>query len=1090
MGATPSREAKPTIRSLRYGNHEIGLIPITRAYFNDNNPQLRQQFIRVRNDPNVRYSHTRQRGYGMDELPPANYGEADLEALLDSVERSLFDTNEEMINAGALQVPTLSMSYLQHMMRCDGDVDVYDPALEKSPENSGKRSQPPTSVAPFSLGAVGTPSQPPGAAVFLDLTSPQNAYPSRETTTWLRSTSLSMCASSSDEAENNGSFLHQSATVSLNTTASNLLLPPTTPEVPPAPPPPPPPPTPAAAKMPSAEDCATDWFLKLKGHLQTLHRRVDETCRSNGCDPHSDHGAPPCPESFYKSEPYQRFKRAVRPVPCAVVFIYVNSREEHDCFTFQGHRVNVIGSFDLRSVDEDRDDVMPTLQIRKAILKAAGDRTLERVLALSTKYYMDSFTEIVLQQLQRRPVEELLAGLGEEARNLLCELSTGAPIDTAAAAAEGRTCVYDPISIARALFYERVTKLPLVVASPFNNYPALKFIYDFTSLTYSIESAQFVRPGDLRLCTYEREKGERGILFLFHGRALALSWLWATTQTQPSTARDSWAQYTLCEHTQSRERRVQQWLATDPRAATLLGDAVTTACFVQHLDHLHSEIVRARSTPTDDSTSWSTAQEYSHDMKLYRIFLSPLCGPLLTTVKTAKPEKPKGRSTGKRSSTASTAPSTTDGSSVSTGLRSRATSDLRLLMLGSVPHAPSANSRSGMQARGKVSPNTPLATLSVSGMTASTSTFSTSVATMGASTGASVYLTGTAHGSFVHHPSPQPATGALGGGGGGVCGSDGATRVTVPTSFMPPAAFAGQTAPMPLYFTDSLQQQQQQQQQLFTPPTATPQRNALHLLSPTLQGTPSLPQPGGGGCLSPMLLTSPPTGLSFSTSAAPWSLHSFAQQAQQSSVATSPMQPATSYYVQVASNGMQTLVPVTFAAAPGPSVPNNSAHVHHAPPSQPLPTTATTATTTTTTSGGGSGSDGDTRPHSSSQHSCGSNSVPFSGASTLAGVSSPSPYPCHHVDPTAAAAAAVFHSALPAFTTGPDGAPLTAYAAPLANANATMAPSFTTMAPMAEAATHLSSTATAPAMFYNAPPAYIPAQLFNPGSQTSYHNTL
>ncbi|GET88135.1 hypothetical protein, conserved [Leishmania tarentolae] len=1016
MGATPSREAKPTIRSLRYGNHEIGLIPITRAYFNDQNPQLRQQFIRVRNDPNVRYSHTRPRGYSMTELPPANYTEADLEAFLDTVESSLFDTNEEMLNAGALQTPTISMAHLQHLLQCDGEVDVYDPTLEKDAE-SDKNSQPPTSVEPFFLGAIGTPSPPPHNTVNSgNGASSQNPYPQRETTSWLRSTSLSLQASSSDEVDN--SPFHSasvvSGTLSLNATASHMLLPPTTPTAQSQ--------DEKTSKMPSAEDCSTDWFLKLKGFLQAHHRQVDESCNIRESAPHS-RGQAPCLSDF-KSEEYMRFKRAVQPVPCAVLFVYVSNREEHDCFTFQGHRVNVIGSFDMRSYDDDRDAYTPTLQIRKAILKAAGDRTLERVLALSTKYYLDSFTEIVLQQLQRRPAAELLAGLGEEARKLLCELPTTALVGRK----EGGSSMYDGASIARALFFERVAKLPLVVSSPFNNYPSLKFIYDFTSLTHSIENSQFVRPGDLRLCTYDREKGERGIVFLFHGRALALSWLWATTQTQTSTVRESWTQYTLCEHTQSRERRVQQWLATDPQAKTLLGDEDITTCFEEHLGHLHSEIVRARSTPTDDATSWSEVQEYSHDMKLYRIFLSPLCGPLLTTVKTAKPEKAKERGSAKKSSATSSIPSSADSGNAAADSRSRVTSDMPLVMMTPSANGLPASNRSCVQGRGKKSLSTSLTGLSTSGRTPPASNFSTSTVTISggsssSSNSAPLCISGNPNGTFLCPP--PHALSSLGG--------DGTARVEMPRSFMAPAAFTGQAAQMasmhgsmPVYFTDSLQQTQLQHQSM------TPPSNSLHLLSQTLPpSSEQQQQQQQTGCVSPMLVTSPPMGLSFAMPSASWPMHSFVPSPQPSqTMATSSSQtsPAVSasYVVQVSSNGFQTVMPITFGSTLSPAIPSmsfhedslkvSSAHVQHAGQQPPLSLPFSTSVMTNVK--------GDMSSLSSSQQSYGSKSAPHAGASILGNVPSPFPHSAHNLN-GAAATTVPYPTMMSTFSSGHGGVPMT-----------------------------------------------------------------
>ncbi|KAG5506439.1 hypothetical protein JKF63_05942 [Porcisia hertigi] len=1053
MGATPSREAKPTIRSLRYGNHEIGLIPITRAYFNGDNPQLRQQFIRLRNDPNVRYSHTRLRGYSMAELPPASYTEADLDALLDTVERSLFNTNEEMLDAGALQMPTISVAHLQYLLQCAGRVHAYDPSLEKELDESDKRSQPHTSVAHFSLGAVGTPSLPSRTGVSLsDPTNTPNIHFVREPKSWLHATSLSLCASLSDEADDH-SFVHPtptfSGTVSLNAAEAHLLLSPATPEEE----------APSTdektAKTPSPEDCATDWFLKLRALLQAHHRRMDELGHVNGNSTRGEHGQLPCPPDFYKSEEYMRFKRAVRPVPCAVLFIYVNNREEHDCFTFQGHRVNVIGSFDMRSHSDEDDDCTPTLQIRKAILKAAGDRTLERVLALSTKYYLDSFIDIVLEQLQRRPAAELLVGLGEEARSLLLETPSGIPVGDSGSC----QCMYDAVSIAKALFYERIAKLPVVVSSPFNNYPTLKFIYDFTSLMYSIENSQLIRPSDVRLCTYEREKDERGIFFLFHGRALAHSWLWATTLTQRSTVRDSWAQYTLCEHTQSRERRIQQWLATDPRAKTLFGDAATTACFEQHLEHLHGEIVRARSTPRDDKKSWSEAQEYSHDMKLYRIFLSPLCGPLLTTVKTAKPEKPKRRSNTKKQTIASSVPSAADGSNASTYSRTKAALDPRTTMTTSVsPH----HSRSGcVQTRGKKSPNTPLTGLSTSEGTLSASNFSASVATMGGSSSSSIgplYVGGMGQGTFLHQPlSTSPSF-----------SGDGATRVAMPRNFMAPAALAGQGSSVagmqraiPMYFTDPQQQSQLQSQQVPLPP----------------QSSSSSPhqQPG---CFSPMMAAPPPAGIPFSVPSAQWPLHSFLHSPQ--TMATPPNQPSTetpmSYVVQVSSNGVQTLVPITFASTststttsrnlradiPSP----NNVSLQQVSQQQLLPQSFPSAMLM-------ANGRGETLSLSSSQHSYGSKGTRYSGAPLLTGMTLQSSYPPHGFDGDAPAPCP---TTLAAFATGHGSAPFSTFHHPSTQPQAT-APGFASMQP--------AQLANKPAVFFTDPKNYVPVGYFTtsvPGS--------
>lgn len=609
MGGLPSREASGSIRTLRYGNHEIGLIPLTRQFFNKENPELCQQFIRVRNDPNVRYCHMRAPGYSMDELPPADYSQEDLDALVDTIEESLFDSNEDFLNAGAAPVASFSVAEMHRILQMEGLVDPVDAQLDLCSSAYAKRaSSDTTNTENSNCGMTSCGSRRESESELI--------YPANHTPI---TTTAAPTAAAVNERELGGDHRTPPEQQFTGSTGDETDVP--------------------AAPTPAQN--VENTFRCLKAELQSFYRATEK----NDAVDYAARAA--TLSDLFQTVLYRRFKRAVRPLPCAVVFIYVNSREEHDCFNFRGHRINVIGCFGLRTYENENDDTIPVLQIRKGIVKAAGDRTLERVLALAAKSFVDCFTEVVMRELQRRPASVLLRDVGEEARGLLRELPA-TPLLSAAATLPGSGLPssepkYDPVSIAHALFFERVSKYPLLCLGLFNNYPTLKFVFDFSALSISVEEGRTGRKEQMRLCTYQREKDERGLAFLFPGRLLAYTWLWSATQTQPPTVRDSWVQYTLNEYAQSRERRVQQWLETSQAAKVMLGNATTTRLFLQHLDNLHSEIVRARTTSTDDSASWASAQEYSYDTKLYRIFISPLCGPLLTTVKEQKSVEAAGR---------------------------------------------------------------------------------------------------------------------------------------------------------------------------------------------------------------------------------------------------------------------------------------------------------------------------------------------------------------------------------------------------------------------------------------------------------------
>ncbi|RNF25597.1 uncharacterized protein Tco025E_02093 [Trypanosoma conorhini] len=396
MGGVPSRDASPTFFSLRYGAHEVGLIPLLHAYFRSEEKELRGQFVRMRNDPSVRYSFMRGTEYNMRQLPPASYTEEKLDKLLDVIDATLYDTAKEMLED------------------------------EKAP---------------------------------------------------------------------------------------------------------------------------------------------------------------------------------LRPVPCAVCFVYVNGREGTECFPFYGRRINVIGHFGCHKY-EDRGDEEPCLYLRKAILKAAGDRTLERVVTLAAMVLKEEFFRAAASVYR-----------GQEATEL---------------------------------FSRRISRLSLISGTLWNRYPVLKLLHDTAAFAWSVENVQEHRDAP-RFCAYEvPETGESGLVMQMDG-SLLLRFIWRACSTViPSMVRGMWEQFVLDDAlTQQKERVMSNWLKISPEVNIFLGGEEFTSRVKNHLENLLREVVRARETPTDDLSVWSAEQECGPDGKIYRIFNSPICGPFLATVN-VKREKSHGTSNGYR----------------------------------------------------------------------------------------------------------------------------------------------------------------------------------------------------------------------------------------------------------------------------------------------------------------------------------------------------------------------------------------------------------------------------------------------------------
>lgn len=608
MGGLSSREASNSIHTLRYGNHEIGLVPVTRANFSSEYPDLRQQFIRVRNDPNVRYSHMRADGYSLMEVPPESYTEADLERLLDTVEAGLYPSNLSLLEDG---MPPLQPTPLHHFQQF---VSEYQSTADLEASKAVPRVEsaaPATYVPVEQLGRWSTSSpsldsrsQPiKGRSDF----SFNNSDDDDATGSTGISTDFNIHGSPFGGSDIISRLVKVKSCQSTGTFAA------------------------ADSDLPKKAENESDSgpgdespSFHSSRCFEELTRALQELSASLAASaPDASARAPS--RDFFNSPIFRRFKQSLRPVPCAILFIYANWRDDGNCFVFRGRNVNVIGSFDFRSYEDPCDDAVPYLQVQKAILKAAGDRTLERVVTLAAKYYLECFTQAVSEVLEKYPHSPVF----DIARS------------TTAVALTRGAALPDAAEVARLLLIDRLSNIPLVVKSLWNNYPSLKFIYDIAALIHCSEDCYTVQPEDILLSTYEKPKGERGIVFMFNGGLLAASWLWVAGKLRQTTVRGLWTQHMLEEQVQERERLVQHWLSTDPKASHFLCGPTSTALLARHLDELHSEIVRARSTPLDDVVSWSPTQLPSHDGKIYRIFLSPICGPFLTTVKTAVTEQRK-----------------------------------------------------------------------------------------------------------------------------------------------------------------------------------------------------------------------------------------------------------------------------------------------------------------------------------------------------------------------------------------------------------------------------------------------------------------
>ncbi|CCW59838.1 unnamed protein product [Phytomonas sp. EM1] len=619
MGAIPSRENPDTIFSLRYGGHEIGLVPLLRRYFNDNNREMKRQFIRVWNDPSVRYHYPQSNGTPVTLLPPPMYTEDDLEAFLDVVEKDLFDTNEEFMQASMEAAEYYASREREESNRASGSsmnpdtIAAFMSGLRRKDEPSGSSTRDVDRgvVHPGNAGSL--PGNERGSLKDKDPAVAALNFPTFDAFESLESSTANLvlphCASSGGMSvkESQQNLIPSSLLLESFNDSSNIL------------------------DGMTMESRGKERLFKLpergESRLSNGETEVGGTTEkvffdrflgqgagataSPGIDgrahltPHNvnipaDANTSKLEESVVHSEiaapvaKARRCKRAIRPVPCAVLFVYVSGRKESDCFSFCGRKANVIGYFGCRAQKDESDDDVPYLQLYNIVLKAAGDRTVERVLILAARLYVEQYRQILVRSMPD----------------------------------------VNPIHV----FQQRYEAVRMLVSALWNNYPTLKFVYDTAALLWAMNDIGATK--SLPSLIWHEDNQQQRLLIRLDGKVVSRVWLWMSNLASMHMQRGNWMQFVLNDFTQYKDKFVANWLESSEAAAYFLQDREFTTKVQQHLDQLHKEILRARETPQSDTTQWSDQQERSYDGKLYRIFLSPHCGPFLTTVKSKEIEEP------------------------------------------------------------------------------------------------------------------------------------------------------------------------------------------------------------------------------------------------------------------------------------------------------------------------------------------------------------------------------------------------------------------------------------------------------------------
>ncbi|CAD2215244.1 hypothetical protein AGDE_13641 [Angomonas deanei] len=351
-------------------------------------------------------------------------------------------------------------------------------------------------------------------------------------------------------------------------------------------------------------------------------------------------------------------KRGLGMVPVVAGFICGQGGElEEEGILIRNKRVNLIGCIGFSTTESSADDNIPYFQPRKVMVKAAGDRTLERVIMLAARYYLSTFCEAVNQI---RPMEDPLA-----------------------------------------LFHQRCACMRLALACKWNNYPTLKFIYD-TGAVIQMSKALILqhavsKEGEALLTddTYsvksylykKKDSDEKGVALLLAGDYVFHIWMYFMRYyVIPSSSGGGWTLHLTTDVAQVKDRKVVSWLSTAEKRVTealgqlnaeagekkkgaehvntqsllkeaqreqllnfLFGNYFTfdeeeavqqTSTFLgpctdfvaYQLHMLHQEIIRARSMQAEDSI-WANDHAFSSNgLKHYGIYRSPKSGPFLTTV--------------------------------------------------------------------------------------------------------------------------------------------------------------------------------------------------------------------------------------------------------------------------------------------------------------------------------------------------------------------------------------------------------------------------------------------------------------------------
>lgn len=415
--------------------------------------------------------------------------------------------------------------------------------------------------------------------------------------------------------------------------------------------------------------------------------------------------------------PTSRLPECYSPIPCALCLAYPPSKTREGCFLLEGRYINIIGFFGFLSpamqqafkicksaldvVKVAEADVAPTLAsgqttmyLNTSILTSAGDRTLERVLALSAlmlrqQFHAASRKTLLLQR--RRALDPLSASsialTDSEAHSIsvkpLPRPPTGLFKSRSADDDTDKSVVvpYSPFMPFQPGFaqewahllsdqdetqmtwnyFERLSRIHVIVHAPSNNYSALKSLTENLAFLHCQVS---IPPNKTSLILKELPKLSQGSLdgadtavsehapchlssrslVIFHvsPEYLGQAAMWASSLLHFPQIKGKWIQYKLKDEAESQRYTLQKkddliahWRRSEKEEArAYLG--THTPQLLDHVRALQQETERARAAQA------SEVQQEIHADKDGRMYaLNPsLLGTMLIGVRNKANRQP------------------------------------------------------------------------------------------------------------------------------------------------------------------------------------------------------------------------------------------------------------------------------------------------------------------------------------------------------------------------------------------------------------------------------------------------------------------